>query len=144
MALTSKTRAVTALVALLALPRMALADGGCRSCTESLACAWVCTFGLSFFALPTWLLFVVASAALNPRFRKVRPHLFSLPISFVGPALAVPLAAASASPSWLGLVVLPLPLLLWYVALARVPALRWFTERKVGRTTEWRRRQTGL
>ena len=133
----SPQRHVLALLAglvLVAPPRLALADGGCQGCSESLGCLWVCTVASSIFALPLWILFAAGSALLNRRFRVARPHVLSLPLSLLSGILTAQFATASLF-AWVFLPVLPL---LWYLALAKLPALRWFTEPKSRRTTDWR------
>jgi hypothetical protein len=123
-------------LALLVAPRLALADGGCRGCSESMGCVWVCTFTVGVFAVPAWLLFTISAALLNPRFRRLRPHLVSLPLSFLGILLALRLADAAPLVFWL----FPLLPLLWYFAIAKLRVLRWFTApKRVRRTTDWRR-----
>jgi len=131
--------ALLASLAVLVPPRLALADGGCSGCSESIACLWVCTVTFGVVALPVWVLFMVGVALLDPRFRKPRPHLVSLPLSFLGSVLALRLAGATPLAFWLFLPLLPL---LWYVALAKLRVLRWFTEPKARRTTDWRRAHT--
>jgi hypothetical protein len=91
------------------------------------------------FALPTWILFTAGSALLNGRFRRARPHFFGLPLSFLGSALALQFVSVSPLAFWL---FLPLVPLVWYMALAKLRVLRWFTEPKPLRTTEWRRERT--
>lgn len=72
----------------LIVPKLALADGNCSGCTASFACLWVCAVVLGVFAVPLW--------------RVVRPHLLSLPLSFLGCALAGQLAPTNAtSLAWL-------------------------------------------
>jgi hypothetical protein len=137
-------------LALLVGPRLALADGGCRGCSESMGCLWVCTVTVGVFAIPAWLLSTAAAALLSSRFRRVRPHLVSLPLSFLGSVLVVRLASAQPlfegdSPLalfvfWLCLPLLPL---LWYLAVAKLRVLRWFTApKRLRRTTDWRRAPT--
>jgi hypothetical protein len=116
--------ALLAGLALLVPPRLALADGGCSGCSESIACLWVCTFTFGIFALPVWVVVMVCAALVNPSFRRLRPHVSSFPLAFLGTVLALRWASATPLAFWLFLPVLPL---LWYVALAKLPVLRWFT-----------------